>query len=145
MWMRELGEAFDVLARTRSGHATLEIVGSPYCVRFLLHDAPDTPPRALVEAVSNESLDVAHALVPAQAAMLARLGWHAPGTPCDPGGRCRTDHRNWHRFESLSPEAGARRPLLATVLATLVVYGADGRTRCAVSYTTSEGATLSLP
>lgn len=121
-------EAIDELRRSRSGHAIVELTGSPYYVQVLIENEVGSDRRRfLVEAVSNEFLADEYRITSAQELSLRRLGWSEPNIPCSSASRCSRDHPNWYRFAEVDDTT-----VVTTLLAGLGVYGASEGTRISV-------------
>jgi hypothetical protein len=105
MWLDDLSEALDVLARADRGHAIVELADTEnHYVQILADDAPGST-SALLEAVCNEWLYDGEEITPEQEEALERLGWHRPYTDCDPAEGCEIPHRNWYRFATVTVRA----------------------------------------
>lgn len=123
-----MAEAIDELRCRRSGHAVVELAGTPYYVQVLIeNEVGSDRNRFLVEAVSNEFLPDEHRITSAQQSSLRRLGWSEPNSQCSSGQRCSRDHPNWYRFAEVDDVT-----IIPTLLAALGVYGAHEGTRIRV-------------
>ncbi len=150
MWLDEVAEAVDMVARSGNGHAIFEIAETPYYVQLYLDEPRDVPVEEdeldnddrhlVIEARSNNYLyGDDERLTAEQEEALERLGWRPPSTACDSRCGCEDEHGNWFRYATLDgiDETGAQ--LTAVVIAAFGVYGAGENVEVNVAYDCTAG------